>query len=109
MVNMCKVPFDILLFNVAIILRNTGYILQNFFFLHPANELPRSMHQDGLHKKRIFNILLTPKVVKADKSLESLDISIRNCYLDNERKLEYFKIYTQKNCELECLSHVGED
>ena len=30
----------------------------------------------------------------------------RNCYLPNERKLEFFKVYTKANCEHECLAQI---
>ena len=29
----------------------------------------------------------------------------RECYFNNERELKYFKVYTQQNCELECLAN----
>lgn len=28
----------------------------------------------------------------------------RQCYFGNERQLKYFKTYTQRNCEMECVS-----
>ena len=30
--------------------------------------------------------------------------SRRNCYLENEKLLKFFKIYTKNNCENECMS-----
>lgn len=30
----------------------------------------------------------------------------RKCYFDSERKLRFLKVYTQRNCELECLSNA---
>jgi len=41
-----------------------------------------------------------------DESLEDLPVSQRNCFLKNERKLKLFKIYTQKNCEIECYADM---
>lgn len=29
----------------------------------------------------------------------------RQCYFDSERKLRFLKVYTQRNCELECLAN----
>lgn len=29
----------------------------------------------------------------------------RQCYFQDERYLRYFKVYTQSNCELECLTN----
>lgn len=34
-----------------------------------------------------------------------LNNSRRKCYFDSERKLRFLKVYTQRNCELECLSN----
>lgn len=31
--------------------------------------------------------------------------SSRQCYFEHERYLRYFKVYTQANCELECLTN----
>ncbi len=30
----------------------------------------------------------------------------RKCYFHSERKLRFLKVYTQRNCELECLSNA---
>lgn len=30
----------------------------------------------------------------------------RKCYFDSERQLRFLKVYTQRNCELECLSNA---
>lgn len=30
----------------------------------------------------------------------------RQCYLENERYLKFFNIYSQQNCELECLANL---
>lgn len=30
----------------------------------------------------------------------------RRCYFESERKLRFLKVYTQRNCELECLSNA---
>jgi acid-sensing ion channel, other len=29
----------------------------------------------------------------------------RQCYFNDERNLKFFKVYTQSNCELECLAN----
>lgn len=36
--------------------------------------------------------------------LKTLPVKQRLCYMDGERKLKFFKIYTQYHCEIECLS-----
>lgn len=39
-----------------------------------------------------------------DDEVRKMSIAKRNCFLENERKLKYFTIYTKSNCEQECLS-----
>lgn len=34
-----------------------------------------------------------------------LSHSSRQCFFNDERYLRYFKVYTQQNCELECLAN----
>jgi len=49
-------------------------------------------------------VLITPEIITSSDDFSSLSLDQRNCYLKNERKLNFFKIYTQRNCEIECLS-----
>lgn len=49
-----------------------------------------------------FNIM--PKVTITSDSLRVFNVSKRKCYFSNEVGLDFFKDYTQKNCELECYS-----
>lgn len=83
-------------------------LAKNFFSIHPANELPINVDIEFIDYLSFYDILIIPDVIKADKSLELLDVKFRKCFFDDERKLRIFKIYTQKNCELECISHVGK-
>lgn len=39
-----------------------------------------------------------------DAAFEFIFYFSRGCYFGNERKLKYFKTYTQRNCEMECVS-----
>lgn len=51
-----------------------------------------------------LEVLITPNILKSDKSLETIQPVDRSCYLGGERKLRFFKIYTKRNCEIECFS-----
>ncbi|CAG9564748.1 unnamed protein product [Danaus chrysippus] len=74
--------------------------------LHNPAELPRL-------SKKFFRVPLAQEVIVAvkpnmmttSKGLISLDSSKRQCYFPKDRYLQYFKIYTQANCEIECLSN----
>lgn len=39
------------------------------------------------------------------QSLKSYPPARRQCYFPSERYLQYFKVYTQRNCELECVTN----
>ncbi|KAG5673244.1 hypothetical protein PVAND_003307 [Polypedilum vanderplanki] len=55
-----------------------------------------------------MNIEITPKIIKTDMSLRKIDPFVRDCYFENEKKLKYFKIYTEKYCRLECMIPILE-
>lgn len=42
----------------------------------------------------------------AEQTFEFINFVIfsRQCFFGNERQLKYFKTYTQRNCEMECVS-----
>lgn len=76
------------------------------FLLHSPNEVPRV-------SKNYFSIPLRQEVIVGVKvnmmttspNLKSYDPEIRQCFFDGEKKLKFFQIYTQSNCEIECLSN----
>lgn len=76
------------------------------FSVHPPNELPTSITTDifELVGGKHVEILITPNVIKADKSLKALAPSDRLCYFEGEQKLHFFEVYTQNNCEFNHLS-----
>jgi amiloride-sensitive sodium channel len=90
------------------------YFQQIYMFasLHSSFEYPLQILIDevnsfGLNVPRTLDILITPEVVTVDyEKFNKLPLSQRNCYLENERKLKFFKVYTQRNCEIECLSQT---
>jgi acid-sensing ion channel, other len=77
------------------------------FMVHHPNELPLTNALETFDYGYEINVFITPQIIRSDPDLISLTPEERNCYFDGERKLKYFKVYTQGNCELECLSHAG--
>jgi acid-sensing ion channel, other len=72
---------------------------------HTPDELPRT----ASYFYRIpFNvettISLEPRVMTTSKSLEHYKPKKRQCYFAGEKRLTFFKAYTQSNCKLECLT-----
>lgn len=81
------------------------------FFIHPTDELPMLIGSDEIFKfdgGNYLEILIKPGVIISDKSLKIFPASDRFCYFEGERKLQFFKIYTKHNCEIECMSNFTE-
>lgn len=85
---------------------------KNSFVLHPPNVLPSSFESNeftSFYENEVVEVLITPKIIETDEDLRKLSADHRQCYFDDERKLRFFKSYTQKNCEVECLSNVTHE
>lgn len=48
------------------------------------------------------DIFIKPKVILPTADLDTYGLSERKCFFQSERKLKFFKIYTQSNCRTEC-------
>jgi hypothetical protein len=78
------------------------------FIVHSPFELPIRKRPTQFSYKQRINVWITPEIIEAEDELRSFDPDERKCYFEDERSLKYFKVYTQKNCEMECLSFIGE-
>ncbi|KAK9709713.1 Amiloride-sensitive sodium channel [Popillia japonica] len=79
--------------------------------IHKPNELP-IINQNfyGLPPAAKRAISISPRVTLTEDSLRSYLPQQRNCYFNGEKKLIYFKYYTQMNCESECvLSNINSE
>lgn len=75
-------------------------------FWHPADELPRASHPNFVVPlKRVAMIQMKPHMTTTSDNLIDYSPERRQCYFDGEKYLQYFKIYTQSNCELECVTN----
>lgn len=52
-----------------------------------------------------FRIIIDPKFHDISNSLRRLNPEQRNCFLDSERKLYFYKKYSEDNCLYECLAN----
>lgn len=68
---------------------------------HP-NE--RSSEKHFIPAQTEATLSITPSATYATEYLLSETIRVRRCYFKAERKLEFFKSYSQSNCLLECRS-----
>ncbi|KAJ2945603.1 hypothetical protein O0L34_g427 [Tuta absoluta] len=74
--------------------------------LHNPAELPRLSQQyfrSPLSQEVV--VAVKPKMMTTSDGLIPYEPSRRQCYFQNERYLQYFKVYTQANCEMECLTN----
>ncbi|KAL7013324.1 hypothetical protein ACKWTF_015331 [Chironomus riparius] len=77
----------------------------HLIYIHSPYELPtESSNQIFLQKDTFLKAQVEPQLNVVDVSLEDLDIKERNCYLEHEKKLKFFKVYTKTNCEHECMA-----
>ncbi|XP_049855583.1 pickpocket protein 28-like [Schistocerca gregaria] len=92
--------------------RNIDYIckgpIQGFkVLLHSPGEVP----QTSLQFLRVplgqdVMVAVHPHMLNTSDALRTYAPSRRQCYFPYERRLRYFRTYTQRNCELECLSNL---
>lgn len=74
--------------------------------LHHPGEIP-NISKDYIRAPLNQEVLvgIIPQVFNTSESLFDYPPERRMCYLNDERYLRFFKVYTQRNCELECLSN----
>lgn len=46
-----------------------------------------------------------PNMITTSKGLVGYAPDRRQCYFNNERSLQFFKLYTQGNCKIECIAN----
>jgi amiloride-sensitive sodium channel len=74
------------------------------YFIHLPNEMPSVLNLRYFlqyHEHR--HIYLSAKVTKFNEKLWKYPADSRKCYHNDERKLQFFKIYTKFNCNYECM------
>lgn len=53
-------------------------------------------------------VIITPRIMTANPSIISIPLRKRKCFFTFERKLRYYRTYTQKNCVLECEANFTQ-
>ncbi|KAJ8715043.1 hypothetical protein PYW08_005024 [Mythimna loreyi] len=74
--------------------------------LHNPAELPRPSQQyfrSPLAQEVV--VAVKPNLMTTSYGLKPYEPTRRQCYFPSERYLQYFKVYTQTNCQMECLSN----
>lgn len=73
--------------------------------VHAPNELPQFSKHFLVPLEKEVLVSIRPNMINTSNGLRNYDAHDRQCFFNDERHLKYFKIYTQSNCELECLSN----
>lgn len=93
------------LFGNDIEYRCRGLVAGFRIFLHVPGEVqPSSRHSFRVPLSEEVQISIRPKLVTTSETLRSYNPKQRQCFFTNERRLRFFRIYTQNNCESECLA-----
>lgn len=77
--------------------------------LHSPIETPKMANfgffvSPGLETK----IVITPKISEASEVIRKVPVKQRQCIFADEANLSYYKIYSKKNCEMECTLKMME-
>ncbi|GAB0097251.1 pickpocket protein 28 [Sergentomyia squamirostris] len=73
--------------------------------LHTPAEIPQvSRHYISIPLNQVITVSVKPSMFSTSKALKNYEPTRRQCYFNHERQLHFFRIYTQRNCNLECLS-----
>lgn len=74
--------------------------------LHSPVEAPQvSKHFFRVPVKQEVLVSIKPNMIITSRNLQGYEPSLKQCFSTSERQLRFFKVYTQRNCELECLSN----
>ncbi|KAL3273921.1 hypothetical protein HHI36_015347 [Cryptolaemus montrouzieri] len=74
--------------------------------LHMPARIPRpSQVFFSVGLDRLTSVAVTPTLMTTTPTVKEYEPQERNCYYGTERKLKFFKLYTQSNCNLECWTN----
>lgn len=76
-----------------------------FILSTPGDALKFSTNSHRIQLEKHTKIFITPKLTITSDALRKYTPSQRKCFFDGERRLCFFKIYSQPNCEAECLAN----
>lgn len=74
---------------------------------HLPNEYPNGYQKTIYFKSdETLSVQINAKSLRTDMDLKDFPIEFRKCYFMDEKKLKFFKDYTQSNCKMECYVNV---
>ncbi|XP_058125994.1 pickpocket protein 28-like [Anopheles ziemanni] len=79
-----------------------GFLMQ----LHSPNQCPQiSTQHIRIPMHQAVQVRIDPFLISTSENVMSYSPEKRQCFYMHERYLRFFKIYTKRNCELECLAN----
>lgn len=78
-------------------------------FTMPGETIKMSQNYLRLPLSEYSMIYVTFELTKTSDRLRQYKLSQRQCFFQSERQLRFFKIYTQTNCEEECLANFTKN
>ncbi|KAF5300625.1 hypothetical protein FQA39_LY11086 [Lamprigera yunnana] len=77
--------------------------------IHHPGEIPDLVNYFRVPLDQVVVAAVKPNMITTSEKLINYDPKIRQCYLPGEVRLNGFKMYTQRNCLLECLSEYIDE
>lgn len=78
--------------------------------MHPSDELPLTFEFSDycqFNYGMLLDILITPEIIETELELKKFPVEVRRCLFEDEHKMQFFKKYSVKNCEAECISKLS--
>ncbi|CAG9865180.1 unnamed protein product [Phyllotreta striolata] len=80
----------------------TGYTVT----IHVPNTIPLTLKDYKIMPSdESTTIIIEPDLLTTSATVKSYKLIDRQCYFSDEKDLAYFRMYTQENCLLECLTN----
>ncbi|XP_037044105.1 pickpocket protein 28-like [Bradysia coprophila] len=77
--------------------------------LHSPDEVPQMSKQYFyVPSSESVMVSVKPNMITTSDELRNYASHRKQCFFNSERQLKYFKVYNQRNCELECLTELTE-
>ena len=78
--------------------------------LHMPMTMPELLEYGfGVHPGTETFVSVKPEMIHAEKAIQSFDYHKRQCYLNSDRELFFFKNYTFLNCFQECAANYTKE
>lgn len=72
-------------------------------FVHLPSEMPTEYHKSyAITYGSTSTFTITARSQRTDDALRAYPPSVRKCFFQDEKKLDFFKYYSKSHCELEC-------